>query len=140
MNNLSPEEREIGRGNYYSAVTAHDNIHRRDFMVRSIAAGGMAAAGVGGMYFGYHQPRNPVRICIIGTGDEGNVLIGGLNPDYVQVKSICDIRPSSIHRAFHGPTESMLPADQARQKGIEFLLPIAGACPWLSNQPTWNKL
>ena len=28
MNNLSPEEREIGRGNYYSAVTAHDNIHR----------------------------------------------------------------------------------------------------------------
>ncbi len=102
MNNLSPEEREIGRGNYYSAVTAHDNIHRRDFMVRSIAAGGIAAAGVGGMYFGYHQPRNPVRICIIGTGDEGNVLIGGLNPDYVEVKSICDIRPSSIHRAFHG--------------------------------------
>jgi predicted dehydrogenase len=39
---------------------------------------------------------------VIGTGDEGNVLIGSLNPDYVDVVSICDIRPSSIHRAFHG--------------------------------------
>ena len=24
MNNLTPEEREIGRDNYYSAVTSHD--------------------------------------------------------------------------------------------------------------------
>ncbi len=102
MIHLPPEEREIGRDNYYSAVTAHETMHRRDFLVRSIAAGGMAAAGVGAIYFGYQKPRNPVRVCIIGTGDEGNVLIGALNPDYVQVTSICDIRPSSIHRAFHG--------------------------------------
>ena len=102
MINLTPEEREVGRDNYYSAVTAHEEMHRRDFLVKSIAAGGVAAAGVGAMYFGYQRPRNPVRICVIGTGDEGSVLIGSLNPDYVQVKSICDIRPSSVHRAFHG--------------------------------------
>ncbi len=99
---LSDEERTIGRDNYYAAVSAHDDLTRRDFLVRSIAAGGMSAAGIGAMYFGYQKPRNPVRVCVIGTGDEGNVLIGGLNPDYVQVASICDIRPSSIHRAFHG--------------------------------------
>ncbi len=99
---LSDEEREIGRDNYYSAVTAHDNIHRRDFLVRSIAAGGAATAGIGAMYFGYQQPSRPVRVSVIGTGDEGNVLIGAFNPDYIEVKSICDIRPSSVHRAFHG--------------------------------------
>ena len=99
---LSDEERSIGRDNYYSAVSAHDEMTRRDFLVRSIAAGGMTAAGIGAMYFGYQKPRNPIRVSIIGTGDEGNILIGSLNPDYVEVKSICDIRPSSVHRAFHG--------------------------------------
>ncbi len=99
--NLTPEEREVGRENYYSAVTAYDQIHRRDFLKATIA-GSTAVAGLGAMYFQYQKPTRPVRIGIIGTGDEGNVLIGGLNPDYVDVGSICDIRPSSIHRAFHG--------------------------------------
>ena len=102
MNPLTPEEREVGRQNYYSAVTAHDQMHRRDFLVRSIAAGGIAAAGVGAMYYGYDRPGRPVRVCVIGTGDEGNVLIGALSPEYVEVRAICDIRPSSQFRAFHG--------------------------------------
>ena len=102
MINLTPEEREVGRDNYYSAVTAHDKVSRRDFLVRSIAAGGITAAGVGAMYFGYQRPNRPVRVCVIGTGDEGSVLMGAINPDYVQVTAICDIRPSSQHRAFHG--------------------------------------
>lgn len=98
---LTPEQREVGRDNYYSAVTAMDQMRRRDFLKATIA-GGTAAAGLGAMYFGYQRPNKPVRIAVIGTGDEGNVLIGGLNPDYVEVGAICDIRPSSIHRAFHG--------------------------------------
>ena len=104
MINLTPEERETGRENYYSAVTAHahEEHNRRDFLVRSIAAGGVAAAGIGGMYFGYGKPSGPVRVCVIGTGDEGSVLMGAINPEYVQVTAICDIRPSSVHRAFHG--------------------------------------
>ncbi len=98
---LTATERDVGRENYHSAVSAFDEIHRRDFL-RATIAGGTAAAGIGAMYFHYRQPNQPVRIGIIGTGDEGNVLIGGLNPDYVEVAAICDIRPSSIHRAFHG--------------------------------------
>ncbi len=100
--NLSPEERQVGQDNYYSAVSAFDEIHRRDFLKKSIAGGAGVAAGLGAMYFGYNQPRRPIRISVIGTGDEGNVLIGAMNPEYVEVVSICDIRPSSIHRAFHG--------------------------------------
>ena len=102
MINLTPEERETGRDNYYTAVTAHDQHTRRDFLLQSFAAGGAAAAGVGGMYFGYGKPSGPVRVCVIGTGDEGSVLMGAINPEYVEVTAICDCRPSSVHRAFHG--------------------------------------
>ena len=107
MINLTEEERAVGRENYYSAVTAHDQMHRRDFLVKSIVAGGATAAGVGAMYFGYQQPSRQIRVCVIGTGDEGSVLMGAINPDYVQVTSICDIRPSSIHRAFHGAAHNV---------------------------------
>lgn len=97
---LTPEEREIGRDNYYSAVNEYDRTSRRGFLKNVVAAG--SVAGLGAMYFGYAHPDRPVRIGVIGTGDEGNVLIGALNPDYVEVKWIADIRPSSIHRAFNG--------------------------------------
>jgi predicted dehydrogenase len=111
---LTPEEHATGQENYYDAVQSlhghnpnlGDGIDRRDFLKRSIAGGTLAAAGVGAMYFNYSKPRQPVRISIIGTGDEGNVLIGALNKDYVEVVSICDIRPSSVHRAFHGDHSS----------------------------------
>ncbi len=100
--NLTPEERQVGRDNYYDAVTEYDKTTRRGFLQQMLLAGGASAAGIGSLYFGYDIPRRPVRIAVVGTGDEGNVLIGALNPNYVEVAAICDIRPSSIHRAFHG--------------------------------------
>ncbi|MFO1066299.1 MAG: Gfo/Idh/MocA family oxidoreductase, partial [Pirellulales bacterium] len=62
--------------------------------------------GLGSMYFGYGKVTDPVRVGVIGVGDEGNVLLGGCTPEYVQVKAIADIRPSSIHRAFNGDWSS----------------------------------
>ena len=100
--NLTPEQREIGRDNYYDAVTQYSNVNRRGFLQQVLLAGAGSAAGLGALYYGYNIPRRPVRIAVIGTGDEGNVLIGALNPNYVEVAAICDIRPSSVHRAFHG--------------------------------------
>lgn len=100
--NPTPEQKEIGRGNYYSAVGEYEKIHRRDFLTRTVAGGAALGAGVGAMYFGYGKPSRPIRIAVIGTGDEGSVLIGALNPEYVEVKAICDCRPSSQFRAFHG--------------------------------------
>ncbi len=100
--NLSPEDRDIGRDNYYDAVTQFNQVNRRGFLQSVIYTGAASAAGLGALYFGYNIPRRPVRIAVIGTGDEGNVLIGALNPNYVEVKAICDIRPSSVQRAFHG--------------------------------------
>jgi predicted dehydrogenase len=98
--NLSPEEKKIGKDNFQEAV----GTTRRDFLKGGIAA--TVAAGsigaLGGYYFGYNKISNPLRVGVIGTGDEGNVLIGAINPDYIDVVAIADIRPYSVHRAFYG--------------------------------------
>jgi predicted dehydrogenase len=63
----------------------------------------VAGVGLGGFYFGYSTAiGSPVRVGVIGTGDEGSVLIGALNPNFIQVKAIADIRPFNQFRAFHG--------------------------------------
>lgn len=98
MDQLSAEDKNIGIDNFNEAV----GFTRRDFLKGVIAAGAVSGAGLGAMYFQYGKVTDPVRVGIIGTGDEGNVLIGGCTPDYVRVVAIADIRPYNIHRAFYG--------------------------------------
>lgn len=99
--NLTPEDRAIGRENYYEAV----EVNRRDWM-KGAAAAVVGGGSLGAYYFGYGAVNDPVRVGVIGTGDEGNVLLGAITPEYIQVKAIADIRPSSIHRAIHGDRDS----------------------------------
>ena len=106
VDKLSKDQRDVGESNYYSAVGSYYDVNRRDFLRGIVAAGAVSGAGLGAAYFGYGKVKDPVRVAVIGTGDEGNVLIGGCNPDYVDVKAICDIRPYSQHRAFHGDWSS----------------------------------
>ncbi|MDZ4850708.1 MAG: Gfo/Idh/MocA family oxidoreductase [Pirellulaceae bacterium] len=98
MDQLTPEEKKIGKDNFDEAI----GVTRRDFLQGVVGAGAVSGAGLGAMYFGYSKVNDPVRVGVIGVGDEGNVLLGGCSPEYVQVVAIADIRPSSIHRAFHG--------------------------------------
>jgi len=114
MNALNPAEKAVGRTNFHTAIGS--DLTRREFLMRSIASGAVGAAGLGAFYFGYEKLKSPIRIGIIGTGDEGGVLIGALNPDYVEVKSICDIRPYNIHRAIHGDQSS--PSIYAIRSGL----------------------
>jgi predicted dehydrogenase len=100
---LTPEEKEIGRDNYYEAI----GFTRREFLTTSVVgAAAVSGAGLGSAYFGYKNVDSPLRVAVIGTGDEGQVLIGAMNPKYVQVTAICDIRPYNIHRAFYGDWSS----------------------------------
>ncbi|MEM8944853.1 MAG: Gfo/Idh/MocA family oxidoreductase [Planctomycetota bacterium] len=98
---LTPEDKAIGKENFYQAV----GTTRRDFLLGTMGSTGL---GLGAMYFGYDKidKDDPVRIGVIGTGDEGSVLIGALNPDYVDVVAIADIRPYNVWRAFHGDNYS----------------------------------
>lgn len=107
---LTPEERAVGKENFYRVVG--DKLTRREFLEGSLAAGVVSGAGLGSFYFSYGKGvGEPVRVGVIGTGDEGNVLIGAHTPDYVQIKAIADIRPYNIHRTFHG--------DQASPSALE---------------------
>jgi len=97
--NLSPEERKIGKQNFDEAV----GTTRRDFLKGSVLAGGVAAGGLGSIYFGYDgKIDDRLRVGVIGTGDEGGVLIGAVNPEFIDVVAIADIRPYSLYRAFYG--------------------------------------
>ncbi|MDX1963653.1 MAG: Gfo/Idh/MocA family oxidoreductase [Pirellulales bacterium] len=80
--------------------------NRREFLAGTVAAGAVSGAGLGAMYFGYGKKIDPVRVAFVGSGDEGNVLIGAHNPDYLQCVAISDIRPYNIHRSFHGDWSS----------------------------------
>ena len=108
--NLKPEELAVGKENFNEAL----GVNRRDFLKGVVAAGAVSGVGLGAMYFGYSKVKDPVRVGVIGTGDEGSVLIGALNPEYVDVVAISDIRPYNVHRAFHGDHSSPAALD-ARQ-------------------------
>jgi len=97
---LTPEEKAIGRENFAAAIGSA--AVRRDFLNDSIRQGLASGRGLGPYYFGYDKSIDPIRVGVIGTGDEGCVLIGAINPDFLRVEAIADIRPYSVHRAFHG--------------------------------------
>ena len=84
-------------------TAAAGNVNRRDFILGGVAAGVVVGGGLGAFYFGYDKSvGSPLRVGVIGTGDEGSVLLGAINPDFIQVRAIADIRPYNIWRAFHG--------------------------------------
>lgn len=114
MNALNPQEKAVGKSNFHAAIGS--DLTRREFLIRSIASGAVGAAGLGAFYFGYTKMKSPLPIGIIGTGDEGGVLIGALNPEYVDVVGISDIRPYNVHRAFHG--DQSTPTAQAARPGL----------------------
>ncbi len=102
MMNLTPDQRAAGRANFAE-------VSRRDFLKAGVAAGVVAGGGLGAFYFGYETALgSPVRVGVIGTGDEGGVLIGALNPNFLEVRAIADIRPYNVWRAFHGDNSSEL--------------------------------
>ncbi len=112
--NPTPEQRESGKENFRAAM---GDLSRRDFLKGGLAAGVVSAGSLGGFYFGYRKAEgHPVRVGVLGTGDEGSVLLGAITPDYIQVCSIADIRPYNIHRAFHGDQSS--PAALAARPGL----------------------
>jgi len=101
--NLSEAQKWVGKENFDDAVS----VTRRDFLTGTVAAGIASGAGLGSIYFGYGKSvGSPLRVGVVGTGDEGSVLLGAHNPEYLNVVAIADIRPYNVFRAFHGDVSS----------------------------------
>lgn len=98
--NLTSEQKAIGKENFLAAIGSP--LTRREFLKQSSRADLASGKGIGAYYFKYGTIDKPVRVAVLGTGDEGSVLIGGINPKYIQVVAIADIRPYNQYRAFHG--------------------------------------
>src|SRR5204863_10011989 len=108
---MTPEQREIGKDNFHRSVggmaaqapaEGQAGMTRRTFMKGLMAAGVALPIGAAA-YFGYQRLHGrPVRAGLIGAGDEGGVLIGEHNPEFVEFVAYSDIRPSNQDRIFKG--------------------------------------
>jgi predicted dehydrogenase len=110
---LTPEQKEIGRANFARTAEglkkdaeAHQKDAgptRREFLRSLTITGGVVATTVPAMYFGYKALHGkPVKAALIGAGDEGGVLVGQHNKDFLEFIAVCDIRPSNQNRIFDG--------------------------------------
>jgi predicted dehydrogenase len=105
---LNPEQKATGQANFQRVVgklAAADqagDMNRRRFMQGLIAAGATVPISAAAFYGYNHSPLRdkPVKAAIIGTGDEGGVLVGEHNPSFVQFIAYSDIRPSNQARIF----------------------------------------
>src|SRR4051812_31019122 len=97
---LTPDEKLYGRANFHEVT---GDLTRRGFMKSMVVAGGaVAVAGAAG-YYGYQKlGGKPVKAALIGGGDEGGVLIGEHNPEFLEFVAVSDIRPSNMKRIFEG--------------------------------------
>src|SRR6516164_3505461 len=99
---LTTEQKELGRTNFQRVVGKHYELSRRDFMKGLLAAGTVLPISAA-VYFGYQKLHgNPVKAGLIGAGDEGGVLVGEHNPEYLEFIAYSDIRPSNQDRIFTG--------------------------------------
>ncbi len=97
---LTQEQKQTGRENFTAAT---GELTRRGFMKSMVAAGAVLPVSAA-VYFGYKEWTHgkPVRTALIGCGDEGGVLIGEHNPEFLQIVAIADIRPYNRERIIEG--------------------------------------
>src|SRR5437764_1239663 len=76
---MTPEQRTRGETNFKSAVE-HLGLDRRGFLKAGIVGAGAVGGSAAAIYFGYQSLQGkPVRTALIGSGDEGGVLVGEHN-------------------------------------------------------------
>src|SRR5262245_29091418 len=110
--NLTDDEKALGRTNF---ADVSGDLTRRGFMKSLAIAGGAIAVAGPAAYFGYQKlSGNPVKAALIGTGDEGGVLIGEHNPEFLEFIAVCDIRPSNLKRVYDGEGKDSL------RKGLKY--------------------
>jgi predicted dehydrogenase len=83
---LTPEQIAIGRRNFMKALAG----------VPPLVTLGAAATLKGPVRGG------PVRAALIGTGREGNVLLGQCRREFIDLRAVCDINPGRVRDSAEG--------------------------------------
>ncbi|MDR1922836.1 MAG: Gfo/Idh/MocA family oxidoreductase [Planctomycetaceae bacterium] len=102
---LTNEQKAIGKENFFAAIGSE--LLQRKLLKEVNSKELQSGKGLGAKFFGYGSIDKPLRVAVLGTGDEGGILIGAINPAYVKVVAIADIRPFNQYRAFHGDESSV---------------------------------
>ena len=118
---LTPEQKATGKANFEQATgdlaragkmnsmavggvpADPKKPDRRDFLRAGLAAGAVVPVSAA-VYYGYQswKGNKAVKMAMIGTGDEGGVLIGDHNPEFNEFVAVCEIRPTNMKRIFEG--------------------------------------
>jgi predicted dehydrogenase len=83
---LTPEQKTLGRRNFLKALVG----------TPALATLGATAAFRGPLSGG------PVKAALIGTGDEGRLLLGQCRKEFIDLRALCDINPKRLERAAEG--------------------------------------
>ena len=99
---LTQEQKETGKKNFEQAA---GELTRRGFM-KSMVAGAAVVPVSAAVYFGYQswKGNKAVRTALLGCGDEGGVLMGDHNPEFLDIVAVADVRPYNMERIFKGDT------------------------------------
>jgi predicted dehydrogenase len=116
---LTPERRAVGEANFQKAAE-HLGLNRRDFLKAGILGAGALGGSAAAVYFGYQSLQGrPVKAALIGGGDEGGVLAGEHNPDYLEFVAVADIRPFNLRRIMDGEPGQPLRSGMKKKYGAK---------------------
>src|SRR3984957_13850909 len=136
---MTPEQRAIGQANFERSVHELANAPERPGITRRTFMKGLMAAGAAvplsaAAYFGYSRLHGkPVRAALIGAGDEGGVLVGEHNPEYINFIACCDVRASNKKRIFDGEPGTGAPGALWRDGFYRVYGPDANGIRWYDN-------
>lgn len=124
---LTQDQKNTGSANFAQAAAdltrqAKPGDQTRRTFLKTAAATGAVLPVSAAVYFGYDQWKGasykPVRTAIIGTGDEGGVLIGEHNPEFTEIVAACDLRPYNLDRIFTGDGDGKKWDGKSPRKGL----------------------
>ncbi len=97
---LTAEQKAQGTKNFAQTT---GELSRRGFM-KTMVAGAAVVPVSAAVYYGYQswKGNKAVKAALIGCGDEGGVLLGEHNPEFVEFVAACDIRPYNKERILNG--------------------------------------
>ena len=95
---LHASDKASGVGNFHSAVGS--KLIRRDMISKALRQGLSPRHGLEPLHFQYAKTlEKPLIVGLLGTGQQGLRLLAAMNPAFITVKAIADLRASNRSRA-----------------------------------------